>query len=316
MDNKISIVVPVYNSSEFLRDCIESIINQTYSNIEVILVDDESTDDSLSICFNYAKKDSRIRVIPQKHSGTGMTRNAGIKVATGDFVGFVDSDDWIDSNMYEWMITKQIETGADVVACGINHHFLNRVDSRELHQEYIFNRKDALYNILTNTMFGGYLVNKLFKKELINKISFEPGVNSREDILFCTKAVACSEKIYFETNNLYNYRRVRKGNSGTDLSRYYTTMLAWEKMRLVIHNAESEFENYVVLLSCEAAIDCYHVGQLNGDFHNKQYKKQALKLYHEIGSDDIDKKEKIKVLLKIIIPISIWKIYWKIIGLR
>jgi len=102
----ISIIVPVYNSSVFLHECLQSIISQTYTNLEILLVDDGSTDDSLEICKSYAEQDSRIKVFHKENGGVSSTRNFGLRVATGEYIGFVDSDDFISSEMFENLLAE------------------------------------------------------------------------------------------------------------------------------------------------------------------------------------------------------------------
>lgn len=119
---KISIVVPIYNTSFFLNKCIESIVNQSYSKLEIILVNDGSTDNSLSICDSYASQDDRIIVISKENGGLSSARNAGLDVATGDFIGFVDSDDFVASDMYEQLLDAILASNADVAECGYYLH--------------------------------------------------------------------------------------------------------------------------------------------------------------------------------------------------
>ncbi|MBR4316077.1 MAG: glycosyltransferase, partial [Alphaproteobacteria bacterium] len=116
-NKKISIIVPVYNVQKYLDKCLKSIISQTLTDIEIILVDDGSTDSSGLICDKYAKKDKRIKVVHQKNARQGAARNAGIKLATGDYIGFVDSDDYITSDMFEKLYKKAYIYDADIVMC-------------------------------------------------------------------------------------------------------------------------------------------------------------------------------------------------------
>ena len=114
---KISIIVPVYNGEDYLEKCVDSIVDQTEKNIEIILVDNGSEDRSPKICDAYAEKDNRIKVIHQPNNGVSFARNSGIEVAKGDFIGFVDADDWIDSEMFERLIALAEQNTADVVMC-------------------------------------------------------------------------------------------------------------------------------------------------------------------------------------------------------
>lgn len=119
----ISIVVPVYNVKQFLTKCLNSIISQTYSNLEIIVVDDGSTDGSATICDDYAKKDKRISVIHKENGGLASARNAGIDVAKGTYIGFVDSDDYIEPYMYEKLLQAILKYSCNIAVCGINYVF-------------------------------------------------------------------------------------------------------------------------------------------------------------------------------------------------
>ena len=124
MDNKqkplISVIIAIYNPGKHLRKCLDSIVNQTYKNLEIILVDDGSTDSSLSVCKEYAEKDNRIIVHHKENSGVSSTRNEGIKLAHGDYFSFIDSDDYIECEMYEKMFCAALETGAGIVQVARN----------------------------------------------------------------------------------------------------------------------------------------------------------------------------------------------------
>lgn len=114
---KVSIIIPVYNAEKHLKKCIQSVLTQTEKDIEVILIDDGSKDESLHICQLYEKQDNRLRVIHQENSGVSAARNKGITLAKGEYIGFVDADDWIDCEMYRLMLGEAKKTDADVVMC-------------------------------------------------------------------------------------------------------------------------------------------------------------------------------------------------------
>ena len=119
-DSLISIIVPVYNVEQYLSRCVDSLVNQTYHNIEIILVDDGSPDRSGEICDEYAKKDKRVKVIHQSNGGLSDARNTALDIAKGDYLMFVDSDDWIEPTMYEEMLSFMEKEQLDLVECGIN----------------------------------------------------------------------------------------------------------------------------------------------------------------------------------------------------
>lgn len=145
---KVSVVIPVYNVEKYLRDCLDSVINQSLKDIEIICVNDGSTDTSGDICEEYAKKDSRIKVIHQENQYVGIARNNGMSVATGDFLIFLDSDDEFDINMLEKMYSKAIETNADITIC----------------HEYYYNTKSCIKGVINwnSYCFGQYKNNEIF----------------------------------------------------------------------------------------------------------------------------------------------------------
>ena len=118
MEKTISVIVPIYNVEKYLDRCLKSIINQTYKNLEIILIDDGSPDNCGTICDEYAKKDNRIKVVHKDNGGLVKARNTGLDIATGEYISFIDPDDWIELNMYEEMIKIADETNTDIVRCG------------------------------------------------------------------------------------------------------------------------------------------------------------------------------------------------------
>lgn len=203
---KISVIVPVFNSENFLSACIDSIIQQTYKNLEIILIDDGSIDKSPQICDEYAKKDSRIVVIHQENAGVSSARNKGLDIATGDLITFVDSDDTIDKDMYEFLIDLMFSNEADVSHCGYKRVCNGSVkpinDTKAI---LVQNKMEALSCLVSGRIFTGALWNKLIKKNVIEKIRFIENIKINEDILFCFETFMGSSKIVFADYPKYNY---------------------------------------------------------------------------------------------------------------
>ena len=214
VEGVISVIVPVYNVKLYLRKCIESIINQKYQSLEIILVDDGSTDGSEKICDEYAVKDKRIIVLHQENKGVSCARNAGLKVAQGDWIAFVDGDDWIDSGMYEEMIALAYQYEADIVLSRFK--FADQVNQLEgnkcvgkfsvfygtkLIEQYI--QRNNKYTISPSVW------DRLYRKELLQDILFQEGRIICEDAYFtvCTFC-KCTKAVYFDYP-FYNYRRNR-----------------------------------------------------------------------------------------------------------
>ena len=215
MSNRISIIVPIYNSSKTLDRCIKSIINQSYRNIEILLIDDGSTDESASICKKYEKKDNRIKYIYKDNSGVGETRNYGIKIATGNYIGFVDSDDEVLPQMYEKLINANIDKKYDIIGCsnydtdentGIN--IKRTLELKEGLQEKERIICDVLYQ--TKNAWGA-VWNKIFKKEVFNNIKFPKNQNI-EDYLVTLKAYD-KFTVFFVNEPLYIHYAVQNSLS-------------------------------------------------------------------------------------------------------
>lgn len=209
MIDKISIIIPVYNVEKYLRECLESISNQTYKNLEIILIEDGTKDNSGIICDEYAKKDSRIKVIHQKNMGLSGARNTGLKNSTGDFITFVDSDDFIDNKMLEIMLLALKENDADIVEGGtifcdengkyIKENTLNKIKiyENEYQIEKLLMNKD-----ITTTSWG-----KLYKKELLKNFEFPLG-KYHEDTFTTYKFLHLSKKTIVLNQSFYHYRQV------------------------------------------------------------------------------------------------------------
>ena len=120
--DKISVIIPVYNTELYLRRCLESVINQTYTNLQIIIIDDGSTDNSLKICTEYAQNDNRLIVYSQNNSGVSAARNKGLDMATGDYIAFVDSDDFIENDMFAKLLNTMVNNEADIIVCGIKFY--------------------------------------------------------------------------------------------------------------------------------------------------------------------------------------------------
>jgi len=230
---EISIIVPVYNCEKYLKKCIDSIVAQTFKNIEIILVDDGSKDFSYDICKYYKEKDSRIILIHQKNCGAWSARNTGLSIATGRYIGFVDSDDYIENNMYEKLYNAAIQTDADITMCqAISHNRLGAVSysyssfnsGERLDRKVIENQVLPLLLAPENEYdIGKKLIEsmwcRIFKKKLLinNQICFKNHANG-QDALFTIEATCKSNSMVIINDYLYHYRN----DIGITLSKTYT----------------------------------------------------------------------------------------------
>jgi len=201
----ISIIVPVFNVEKYLKKCLDSIINQAFQNFELILVDDGSTDNSGKICDEYKIKDKRVKVIHQENKGLSAARNAGIENATGNYIGFVDGDDYISYNMYEFLHNCLIENNADIAVCGLYNCFKNKkVPQYKKKEFYLLDNVSALKMALEGVVFSVHAVNKLYKRDLFIENRFPEGKLS-EDAFIIPKILFESKKVVVKTLPLYYY---------------------------------------------------------------------------------------------------------------
>lgn len=208
MNRKIvSVIIPTYNSKKTIRKCVYSVCRQTYSDLEIVIIDDGSTDNTVEICDDLKHKDERIRVSCFENHGVSWARNKGISMANGEFIVFVDSDDWIDSRMVEKLMQQRDK--ADVVMCGIKMISATEGTKKlQTIEEDIYSIK-KLTNVLNgklNPFFGG-VYNKLFRKEKIDlyNIRFQEGNSYGEDVCFCIDYYSICNSVYVITEGMYNY---------------------------------------------------------------------------------------------------------------
>ncbi|MBQ4105730.1 MAG: glycosyltransferase family 2 protein [Clostridia bacterium] len=200
----ISVIIAIYNPGKYLRACLDSIVGQTYKNLEIILVDDGSTDNSLEICREYAEKDSRVIVHHKENSGVSATRNQGIRLAHGDYFSFIDSDDWIEKDTYEYLMNLMTEHNVDVVT---HEHYATYPNKEVAHKipdtEYgLYNRKEAM-GILVH--YFPFACNKLFSKKIIEGLWFNEEICRGEDGLFTRLAFDKADRAWFDPRPLYHY---------------------------------------------------------------------------------------------------------------
>ena len=205
---KISIIVPVYNVELYLPQCIESLIKQSYPNLEILLVDDGSTDNSGKICDEYALKDSRIRVFHQSNAGAASAKNVGLDHATGDYIAFIDSDDYVELNWIETLVSAAEKHQADIVEYDFDKIFTGR---SELVNHYpdrhkLFSSEEYLAQYLFNWTCSLFW-NKLFKTSLIGDIRFRKERRCIDDEFFTYKVISNAEKIVRINDVLYHYRQ-------------------------------------------------------------------------------------------------------------
>ncbi len=218
----VSIIIPVYNKEQYIQECIDSVTSQTYTNIEIVIIDDGSKDNSLKICQENAKKDNRIKVFSKQNGGISSARNYGISKATGIYIYFLDSDDWIEKDTIKDMVECSINNKAEIVqACPVleydNKSIKTNIIERQDKNIKKCQEKILTTNNVTNKEYGTirWVCNKLFLKENIENIEFNTNIYLLEDGLFIFELLEKIDSIYFLNKNTYHYRIISTSSSNS-----------------------------------------------------------------------------------------------------
>lgn len=236
----VSILIPVYNVEEFLPKCLDSVLSQTYKNLQIVLVDDGSSDNSWSICERYAASDKRVEIHHQDNRGVAVARNVLLSHIKGQYVLFVDSDDWVEPNMVEFLVNLLQEKDADMSVCGsvINDCFVSNI-----YEERRYLRNEAVERFLIHKEFRGSLWNKLIKVNLLHNLSFTINVNYGEDALFCWDVLQRIDSIAFSDRELYHYRMNEASLShGTFGPKKFSAYNVWDKISCDTHMFWPQYE--------------------------------------------------------------------------
>lgn len=217
MDKLISVIVPIYKVEDYLEQCIDSIVNQTYKNLEIILVDDGSPDRCPQICDEYAAKDNRIKVIHQENGGLSAARNAGLDIATGEYIAFVDSDDWVEKEMYEHLMSLTLKYTVDVATCAVNSVVgTKNTKCKPVEQTENVYKSNDLFDKLFKDAYNvkSEVWNKVYSRQIIGDLRFKVG-QIYEDLYF--DRILFSRNCLVAVSNcpLYNYRVNREGSTNS-----------------------------------------------------------------------------------------------------
>lgn len=307
---EISIIVPVYNVEAYLEECITSILDQTFKDFELILVDDSSTDRSGDICDQFAKIDSRIKVIHQKCGGASCARNLGLDNANGNYIGFVDSDDYIHPQMYEILYENIINNDVNMVIC----NYKKVLEKEKFYREYkkmdnikFYTNIEALEYFLSEEGYK-YIPpwNKLYSKEIFYDLRFEEG-KTCEDQIISPKLIYKSKNIIMIQEVLYFYRR-RLGsvsNNGFDEKRLDLVHANWDNV-MFFNKIQSPLKNKIEQKYVYYLFEYYFKGRESFGKKNKNLvymRKEFLKIFPLLfANKQFSKKEKISWILFLISP--------------
>ncbi len=305
MNPEISIIVPVYNVEKYIVGCIESILNQEFKNFELILVNDGSTDKSGVICDEYEKKDDRVKVIHQEYKGVSSARNIGVNNAKGNYIGFVDSDDYIYKDMYSTLYNLCQQTNSDIGVCKlfreINEKIINLEDNLIIKE---MDNEEAMKELFKGVLYRFSLANKLFKKSCFCGVEFPEG-RIHEDLSTTYKLFANSLKTAYTNSTGYVY--VKRNNS--ILTSLYNekrlqAFIGWNE---IIPFMKANYENLideVILCFSYSCIDNIHY--ILNQVTRKSEKKKLLKklnIYVKKYYNDIFKNKNLVIKQKIVLTI-------------
>jgi len=288
----ISIIVPVYNVKDYVEKCLDSICGQSYANLEIIVIDDGSTDGSGEVCDTYASKDKRIKVIHRKNGGLSAARNEGLDVAAGEFIGFVDSDDWIDTDMYEFLYGLLKTGDADISICS---HYLEKPHKTKIKytSDKVLNLtpRDAIRLLVEDDIVRNFAWDKLYRRTLFDELRF-PQDRYFEDIAIMYKIFYRARKIVMKGHPKYHYMVRTDSITG---SRYnpgkeYHMFLAvceqcnfiqekrlWDKAPVFIIRSGVHLIDHIMLVPSSPAVE-----EIIGDVLNKMHQYDDIS-FRQIG---------------------------------
>lgn len=304
----ISIIVPIYNMEKLLDRCIQSILEQSYQDFELILIDDGSTDRSLELCQKWAEQDSRIIVKHKKNGGQASARNLGLDIAKGDYIGFVDSDDWIDADMYKVLLSNLLQYDADISCCCNSKATVNDNEIEIYNQPEIM-----LKHVLQDEGVGQSPCDKLFKKEMFFNVRF-PLLRAYEDCATIFKTFAASKKVIFQRKIMYHYEtRPNSTMTQTFSSVKFQAIDAYYEMYKYYQIHYSTYEKYVKKYLVGSIQYC--IGETLKLKKEEEYQSEIVKarrILKEIGRKGLALKQKISSFL----ILRMFTLYGKIYKLK
>ena len=314
----ISVIIPVYNTEKHLERCLDSIVGQTYKNLQIILINDGSADKSGEICDRYAEKDDRIVCLHKENGGVSSARNEGLRLARGDYYHFPDSDDYLDADTYEYLLGLINEHNCDAVAF---EHFVTYESCENAHS-----MKQDIYGLKTNVeaqinMMKGvhFCWNKFFKKELIEGLSFRQDIMRGEDTLFAAQALERADKVWFDKRPLYHYVQSEESACrGVFRPSQLTVLKLYDAYRPLYLEKHSAVWPYFLLFLQEVLISLYY--DVWSDVNAKNYKQARREIVATIRKHSktvkksglMSKKQKTKLAIFLFSPTAFCLMHKKI----
>lgn len=288
----VSVIVPFYNSEKYLKRCIDSILSQSYNNIELILADDESSDGSAETAQQCAVLDSRVMVLSLAHGGVSAARNEGLKKSSADYVMFVDSDDWMSPYAIEHMMAAIKETKADIVTCGIERAEEQEDCRKSTVPTYTIYRKDDYLRIffrINSNEWVHYPVAKLYRKAILPQPLYPEDIKVGEDVLGTYLAVSAGEKIARINETGYYYFINPEGATGSFNKETFDLLVVWDQVEEASRGKEPD-HSYAVLNRKRANFTLLLrlVTEVPAGIRKREYKAQEEKLRKDLKECEKD----------------------------
>jgi len=303
----ISVIVPIYNSGEHLYRCLDSLVNQTYSKLEIILINDGSTDGSGEVCELYKKKDERIICIHKENEGVSSARNIGLKLATGDYFHFLDSDDYLELDTYEYLLSLIQKHKCDAVTF---EYYITYKEKEIIHSlsktHYgMLNCEDTLIALMRGKML---CCDKFYSRNLVDGLQFRNDIHRGEDTLFAALALERAEKIWFDNKPLYHYVQSEDSACRGRFRESQLTVLKLYDAYKPLFERHKVMQEYFLLFMQEVLISLYY--DIWVDVNSHKYKKGMKEIYNVTSmhyqrinqAKMLSKKQKVKFAIFNISP--------------
>ncbi len=303
-DVLVSIIIPVYNVKPYLRQCLDSVIGQTYENLEILVVNDGSTDGCGDACDDYAEKDRRIRVFHTENRGLSAARNLGLDEASGEYIAFLDSDDWLELNAIENMVDAAIESDADIVCFRYVREYKNasKEEGVAYNEKRVFASDDVLREYCTGGIIGGATWDKLYKRNIFSTARF-PENRYYEDIATSHRFLLEAKKVICIPEILIHYRTRKSGISRShDLKNIHDQWMSTKERYEDIAKVSPIYAN-CLLESCIDAIGrmwSWYCGFNKNEKKNAKHLLESMQMFSAIHRDEIMKNSNISVKHKAI----------------
>lgn len=316
MDNLVSVIIPVCNVEKYIDKCLSSVVNQTYKNLEIIIIDDGSTDASPALCDKWAEKDERIKVFHIKNDGVSAARNMGLDKSNGDYICFADSDDWIECDMIEFLLTKAVENDADIIRCSYFTEHMNGNGNPLIPDEISTfpTRNEIICELVEHGVIAGAIWNKLYKRSAVGDTRFNTNYRYGEDLFFNYEIYNKNIKAAFYGEPKYHYLLRTGSVTNSEFSEKDLDLLKVKKKILESEKDNGEtsktvIKRYILLafITLSGTISNFDKPHMKEEY--KEIRRSILSFKSNILFGNYDIREKIKTIMLWLFP----KIYNKII---